>query len=320
MFARITYLVHIDSRPRQSSKTKLYSCVYWLKHLQNLEAIKFIQKKIEQNWRDLEIKLISQQLCIDIQLLPEAWRRLLFDWLLANTLSHWQQTWTSSYLTYEKPERDPCLRLAGMPRHAHTLSCLLLGLCLPVLCFHGNIRIIPCWNILNIVNSCVSQSDIADALIALISECVCLVFSSLLPRSPSQYFYSLFIIMKIFFYHPPCSQACFSASSQKHVSTQDIKFSFCSSCVEVNAGIHCLAEGPLSREVCLYRGAWTWVLQWKTLSTLPTQSHTTNRGNSRLNKENERRINNHRWAEHGAAYYLDLEMEEKKKKNREESD
>lgn len=85
-----------------------------------------------------------------------------------------------------------------MPRHAHTLSCLLLGLCLPALCFHGNIRIIPCWNILNIVNSCVSQSDIADALIALISECVCLVFSSPLPRSPSQYFYSLFIIMKIF--------------------------------------------------------------------------------------------------------------------------
>lgn len=117
-----------------------------------------------------------------------------------------------------------------------------------------------------------------------------------------------------FFYHPPCSQTCFSASSQKHVGTQDIKFSFCSSCAEVRAGIHCLAEGPLSREVCLYRGAWTWVLQWKTLSTLPTQSHTTNWGNSRLNKENERRINNHRWAEHGAAYYLDLEMEEKKQK------
>lgn len=41
----LTYLVHIDSLPRQSTRTKLYSCVYWSKHLQNLEAIKFIQKK-----------------------------------------------------------------------------------------------------------------------------------------------------------------------------------------------------------------------------------------------------------------------------------
>lgn len=53
---------------------------------------------------------------------------------------------------------------------------------------------------------------------------------------------------------------------------------------------------------------WQLEREWKTLSMLPTQSQTTNQGKSRLNKENERRINNHRRAEHGAASYCDLEV------------
>lgn len=164
---------------------------------------------------------------INIQLLPETFRVFFFflcDWLHVNIISL-AITWTSSYLTYEKPERDACPRLAGMPRHADILSCLLLGFCsLPALCFHGNIRIIPCWNILNIVNLCVSRSDIADALIALISEkasFVCLLFSRLshlfFSLSYFYFWYSLFIIRKT--YYSPCSQmcCCCSAFSQKHV-------------------------------------------------------------------------------------------------------
>ncbi len=59
-------------------------------------------------------------------------------------------------------------------------------------------------------------------------------------------------------------------------------------------------KGTWARRFAYTVGAWTWVLQLKTISMLPTQSQTTNHGKSSLNKENERRINNHPWAGHWA--------------------
>lgn len=152
------------------------------------KRFKLTFQTFSENLSNFTVKLIPQQVAdsemsspvltrINIQLLPETFRYFLI-WLAAcEHIFSLAITWTSSYLTYEKPERDATPRLAGMPRHAHTLSCLLLGFCsLPKLCFHGNIRITPCWNSLDIVNSCMNQSDIADALIALISEKAFLVF------------------------------------------------------------------------------------------------------------------------------------------------
>lgn len=177
--------------------TNIYLCVYWLKFrtFPDLERRKFTLADIFiKIWVTLHAKLFLSKLQTAIRVNshqdPIITRdiQVFFIWLAAcEHIISLAITWTSSYLTYEKPARDARLRLAGMPSHAHTLSCLLVGFCsLPALCFHGNINIISCWNILNIANLCLNKSDIADAVIALISEntlYVCLPHLFFLPCS-----------------------------------------------------------------------------------------------------------------------------------------
>lgn len=197
-----------------------------------------------------------------------------------------------------------------MPRHAHTLSCLLFGFCsLPKLCFHGNIRIFPCWNILNIVYSCMNQSDIADALIALISG---KALSARLPHSilpPWYYFY--FGVLLLLKTCSACSQNMLLPLILLSKTSKDRrKFSFCkpSCCTgrsEVRVDIRCLTEGLLGKKGC----PCTRALPWKSLFLLPTQSPTTNQGKSKLNTENERQINNHRCTElHLRGSYFDFKV------------
>lgn len=121
---------------------------------------------------------------------------------------------------------------------------------------------------------------------------------------------SLFIIVKK--NHSACSQIY---AVVFHPSLERIMFSFSETLIlqrEVRGrsrysepSWRALEQGGMS-----ITGPWTWALQWKTLSQLPTQSQTANQGKSKLNKENERQINNHRWPElHFDGAYLDFKVE-----------
>lgn len=104
-----------------------------------------------------------------------------------------------------------------------------------------------------------NQSDIADALIALISE---------KPVSD-------------FPFYKTCSAGAEGGFSSPAALRSGVKV--------------CLAEGPLSKESCLYRGPEPEPSRGGPSPCSPLNP-TTNRGKSKLNKENESRINNGRGA------------------------